>query len=131
MTSLPRRTINEVGAMYHLEPTLRDIYLEGPRDREFIKWFLACNNLEDVGVYDIATVEAADNASDGGNRRRVIDFAYQLERQMPGVLTHRVACIVDADTDYILGVEHNCTLLLMTDYTDRKSTRLNSSHMSI
>jgi hypothetical protein len=52
-----RRTIEELIARYELEPTLRDIYVEGYTDALFFRWFLQKSNATNAIVYEIDCVE--------------------------------------------------------------------------
>lgn len=45
-----RRTIPELVARYILEPSLRDVYVEGSDDRALIKWFLEQHERSDYSI---------------------------------------------------------------------------------
>ena len=51
-----RRTIEELAARYELEPTLRDVYVEGAFDATVIGWVLREARCHNAAVYGIDTV---------------------------------------------------------------------------
>lgn len=114
-----RRTIAELVTRYQLEPSLRDVYVEGPFDASFIAWFLESGGISDVAVYAITTVDVPAGVLDKhgltlGEKQRLIAFA----REIVAVLddSGQVTCIVDADLDYVFErvlAEH---IVLLTDY---------------
>lgn len=117
-----RRNVDELLARYVLEPTLRDLYVEGASDRRFFDWLLREFGLSTVVAYEIESVnvphemlrpfEVEDN-----NRGRVIALAYYLHQHTGTDLSQRVACIADRDFDDLLGIRFDCPLLILTDYT--------------
>ena len=125
------RRVAELAALYELEPTLRDVFVEGPSDRGLLKAFLNSHNRRDVSVYSIDTVEI-----DGGdlqreqlpdnNRSRVIYLAAALERETSVPLRSRVVCIADADLDHVRGIRRDHELLIYTDYTSLEISAFDS-----
>src|SRR6266853_4141977 len=115
------RTLDEIVALYRLEPQLQDIYVEGNKDRSFIEWFLHVQGLRDVVVKDIGCVDVPAEMVlarklEDNQRGRVITLAYFLEDSF-GLALPSVSCIADGDFDHINSRNHNATLLLLTDYT--------------
>jgi hypothetical protein len=126
MCELPRREIEDLIARYNLEGNLRDIYVEGSRDKTLMDWFLAEQGIRDVTVYEINTVEIPweeaeafacewDETYEDGNKGRVIAFAKKLSKELtnPGAVT----CIVDRDFDGMLKKSYSVSTLLQTDYS--------------
>lgn len=125
--SIEKRTINELIARYEFEPTLKDIYVEGNTDKNLIEWFLTANNLKDITVYEISSVEVPftliqelSNSQniflEDNHRGRVITLAYTLDGNTARDLTENVACIADADFNHLLERNYSCRLLLFTEY---------------
>jgi hypothetical protein len=121
MTPGDRRTIEEVAELYELEPRRQDIYVEGPTDAYFLRWFLGQANNSNARVYEISTVEVPVdmikkyNLNDN-NRDRVIVLAFMLASRL-GEESVQATCIADRDFDLVLHQQHICGLLLFTDYT--------------
>ena len=118
---MPRRTIESLIAKYILEPTIRDVYVEGPCDRDVIRWALTLSGNKNAQILEIDTVEVpvakllALGYTDG-NRQRVLALAAILEQRL-GAETRQVSCIVDTDCDSLLGVPIPGAFVLPTDYT--------------
>lgn len=111
--NLPRSTIQELSTRYLLEPTVKDIFVEGPTDRRIFKWFVAARGFSDVQVYTIETVFV--EVSEGGNRERLIQAAAQLEDISQG-LERNVIFIADADSAHADKETHSERYLRLTDY---------------
>ena len=119
--SLPRRTIGEIITMYQLEPDLRDLFVEGLRDRDIYRWYLNKCGYRKISVFQIDTVEVTRETLDShglgnGNRDRVIALASELDTRFKEVLQF-VRCIADSDFDFIFGFHDSPQHLLYTDYT--------------
>jgi hypothetical protein len=119
---IPRRTIEELIARYELEPTLKDIYVEGYSDKILLEWFLSHTSIEDVIIYEISTVEVPyerirELRLEDNNRGRVIALAFALHSGASIDLTNTLACIADTDFDNLLGKKYECPILIFTGYT--------------
>lgn len=118
---IEKRNIDDLIALYELEPSIRDIYVEGRFDKDLIEWFLSEFNQLNCAVYDIDTVEIpADLLFPEGlldnSRSRVIFLAMHIHGRLP--ITKSLTCIADKDFSFLLrGEEFNCPFLLFTDYT--------------
>ena len=116
-----RRRIEELLTLYDLEPTLRDLYVEGPHDKRVFDWFLGITGCRQVTIFDIDTVDIGSKILErlklkSGNRGLVIALAILLEQSLEGDVKY-VRCIADSDFDFVLGFKHNSEYLLYTDYT--------------
>ena len=116
-----KRTIAELIARYQLEPTLRDIYVEGELDKGVFNWSLGADERSRATIYEISTVEMPTEeilrlGLHDNNRGRVITLAHILGQHLPHN-SAQITCVVDTDLDSILGVEHRHDFLLLTDYT--------------
>lgn len=121
MTTLDQRRVEELIERYKLEPSLRDIYVEGELDKGILDWTLDVRTNNNIAVYEIATVFISPEQVLGyglydNNKGRVIALAHLLRQHLaPDSL--QVTCIVDKDLDAILNIDHNNELLLLTDYS--------------
>jgi len=121
MTPGNRRKIEELAVMYELHPSQRDIYVEGPTDASLFLWFLRQASNQSAVVYEISTVEIpVDKIKqynlEDNNRDRIITLALLLAPHI-GEESLQMTCIADRDLDSVLNRQHNCGLLLFTDYT--------------
>ncbi len=86
-----RRNIDELVALYSLEETVRDIVVEGSRDKSFISWFIDLNKLENTTIYSIDDINVSNETLDkhglsrGSNRSRVIATAMELRDSIPSL----------------------------------------------
>jgi len=115
------RTLDELAILYKLEETIRDVYVEGDGNRSLIEWFLSEIGLHDVGVTTIEYVEVPagsvlEMGFDDSNRGRLLTLASFLEGEL-GRGFSRVTCVVDSDFDLVNQSNHDCSVLLLTDYT--------------
>jgi hypothetical protein len=121
MTETPRRRVSELALRCELEPLVRDLIVEGVADVQFLRRVLKDLGLEDLAVYPVDTVDVAAHlipASESvGNRGRVISLAAELETSYPHTLSN-VLCVVDKDTDPLLGVDRQTENLFTTDPAD-------------
>jgi hypothetical protein len=117
-----RRTLDELLTLYQLEPQLRDIYVEGPTDRDMVDWVLRDRDRQRTHVYDIDGIEIPPEVLihyglTAGARSKVIALAKEFEAALP-VGGLQATCIVDSDLYGALGIRDECRLLLSTDYAD-------------
>ncbi len=123
-----RRSIEELITRYELEPQLRDIYVEGDRDRFFLNWFLVRSGCRQAVVYPIETsvyippVLLARNRV-SGNRGRVIVLCLELAAKLSRN-SNNVLGLVDKDYSQILGESVESHLLLWTDFSCLESYAL-------
>ncbi len=126
-----RKNIDELIALYSLEPTLKDIYVEGSSDKELIEWVLSANNIQGVGIYLIDIVNVEENILNrqgldtGSNRSRVVALSAELAASLPK--TCKVVCVADRDyEDYLpSGIKNN--FLEFTDYNSAELYLFNPS----
>lgn len=116
-----RLTLGELIAMHELE-SVRDIFVEGDADRRFYTYMLGQMGIDDVTVSEVADIELpiAEQLAGGVSRSRreqLIFLAAALQDRSQRDLTRRVACIADADSDYVYGTRRPEQLLLVTDGT--------------
>ena len=119
--ALPRRKICELVARYELEPSLRDLFVEGPRDRGIYSWYLKKVGYQGVAVFEIESVEIphetlVSHGLGSGNRARVIALALEFDDQFPSGLRY-ARCIADSDFDFVFASRNYSNHVLYTDYT--------------
>lgn len=115
-----RRTIAELAARYDLEPSLRDVFVEGPSDRTLVD--LAMTFLGEnarIRAYEVDTVNVPAESVKArslpeGNKGRVMALADELATGSSRDLRASVVCLADLDLDDILGRRREYQLLLYT-----------------
>ncbi len=126
-----RKNINELMALYSLEDTVKDIYVEGEKDKNFISWFIDSRGVKNISVYEIGDINISDEILDkydlprGSNRSRVIAAAMELSEELPGC--RNVMFIADRDYEDYLPTMVNSKLLVFTDYNSLESYLLNEN----
>lgn len=121
MTSGDRRRIEELFVRYELEPTIRDVYVEGGVDVALINQFLKDSKCTDVSVYEISTIAVSrelveELELENNDRGRAICLGMTMESKL-GQDNAQVTCVVDSDFDVFLQKEYECRIVLFTDYT--------------
>lgn len=115
-----RRTIAELEARYVLEPSLRDVYVEGPSDRVLVELALKClGESSRIRAYEVDTVDVPAALLEkrsllGGNKGRLLALADELAIKSTRDLQSSVACLADLDLDGILGTCRDYPLLVYT-----------------
>lgn len=121
MTPVERRTIEELAALYELEPEVRDVFVEGAADRAVVEWYLGNRASRQVSVVEIDDVDVpsdlvAEYGLEVGNRGRVVALAYEMESRLRGKAILGPTLLADADSDRVSQVEHACSVLVLTDF---------------
>ncbi|HOX37398.1 MAG TPA: hypothetical protein PL033_05345 [Candidatus Brocadiia bacterium] len=117
MGDMPKITLKELVTLYELEPSIRDIVVEGMTDIRIVRNILKCLHLTVVNVRDAADIVATEVVTNGANNKNgVISLAEYFQARL-GKNTLQVTCIVDTDFDRYLEKCYECDLLLSTDYT--------------
>lgn len=117
---IPRPSIAELIAKYELEPTLRDVYVEGAFDKALLEEVCRRTSLTDIRIYEIDGVDVSAEilTSHGltiGNRQEVLALARELAKiEQPC----KYRCIVDRDFDHWLGLLETTPRLFFTEYCD-------------
>jgi hypothetical protein len=116
--ALPRRTLTDLAARYALEPTLRDVFVEGSFDKDVLTECFATTKSNERAVYHIDSVDVSEqllrrHGLTNGNKNRVIALAKELA-SIPS--TELIRCIIDRDTDHWFGSLDDCPRLRWTEY---------------
>lgn len=113
-----RRTIEELVTRYEFEPSLMDIYVEGPEDKAILEGMFEVHGIAGVSVFEISSVHVpAQPGEETNNRTRLIKLARELGESLQGKRL-RLACVIDSDFDYLTGHSENNVFLLNTDYAN-------------
>jgi hypothetical protein len=116
----PTRSIHALVALYELEPTVRDLYVEGESDKRLLEWFLQERGIEKAEVYPASLIEvsasllAKHGLDNGSNRAKIIALSAELAESVPK--PSQVRCIVDRDFEEYIPIGINNSILLLTDY---------------
>jgi len=118
MANADRRTIEELVTRYELEPSLKDIYVEGAEDKRIVDAMLEEHRISGVSVFEVSSVDVpTDPHEETGNRTKLMRLARALlEAFRDGQL--RLVCIIDSDFDHLSGNEEQNAFLLKTDYAN-------------
>ena len=115
-----KRTLDEIKVRYILESDLRDIYVEGNADVDFLKYAGEIFGWDEIVIYsaDVIDIPVKDLENAGltsGNKQKVMFLAGQFE-----TLDENMAfpvCIIDRDDDFLFNPT-DFTRLLRTDYAN-------------
>lgn len=126
--SIPRRLIDEVVTTHELEPSLIDVFVEGPFDADLLTWYFRARGLLTPQVYEIDTVDigVAELGGDTeGQRQRVVALARALRGRLPAA---KVSCVCDRDFEnWLPTVPDPPPALLMTDFVSMDSYCIDSA----
>src|SRR5882724_3058764 len=115
-----KRTLEEVAAIYNLEPQLKDIFVEADSDRFFLEWFLDRKGVFAVTVYAIDLIDIPDeilrkyNLPSHSNRSRVVALSCELATRCLHSL--KVLCVVDRDFEDYAPTVSGGAYLAFTDH---------------
>lgn len=118
---MTRRTIKELIARYRLEPSIREVFVEGTSDASLLRWVLA----DDGRRISITPIDMVDVPYDlltrydlsDGNRGRTLALGLELDASTHSNASS-VRCIADRDFFYFLGIESpHATTIIYTDYS--------------
>ena len=118
-TPAERIRITEIISRHILEPTTRDIFVEGHSDRAFIIWFSQSIKKPNIAVYSVDSIDIPNNAiprglSNSSNRTRNIALSIVLSEQLPS--TANIRCIVDLDYEKYINKIFTNSFIRYTDY---------------
>ena len=107
-----RFEIYELIAKYRREPSLRDLYVEGPSDKHFFHLYFQQLGIPEVSIFEINQANVSPeliktHSLQSKNRDRVVAFALELEKNLDPRASY-VYCIADMDFNFVLGDVRNC-----------------------
>jgi hypothetical protein len=121
MSDIPRREISELLVRYELEPSIRDVFVEGQFDRDVLS--RAAGTLSkaqrNLAIYSIDSVNVpsahlVEYGLTDGNKQRLIALAKALAARSPG---QGYVCVVDRDLDHWFDSIESIPGLRWTLYT--------------
>ena len=113
------RLLSEILAICEFEPSLKNIYVEGNFDYQFITWFLDSQKKTDINIYTIDLVkfdevrEATRELIKRSNRNKLLVLVDYFEKNLQDKC--KCLCIIDLDFDSYLTTINN-KFLKYTDY---------------
>ena len=117
MSYTERHTIDELFARYELEPTLRDVYVEGKFDCEVLERHFPIESagfvFYEIDTVDIPPAELKAHGLTDGCKHRVICLSRKLAT-IKGNPAYR--CLVDRDLDHWIGTLEATPRLVWTAY---------------
>lgn len=116
------RTVEEWQTVFELEPTLRDVFLEGETDRRLVEGFLRAIGNRDARVRTAAEIDFSGQVFSGnpfcsGNKLRLISFAANLTRCFAQDVKG-LTCLIDRDCDVIMPIVDYQYCVVSTDYAN-------------
>lgn len=117
--SLPvRRSVDEIITRLTLEPSVWDIFVEGPSDAALVDWILRRHERRGYKVFPVADVSipSAEMPEEGGERERVIKLA-DLIAQHFGSGGAPAICLADRDLDVLSSAFLTNRYLVFTDHS--------------
>lgn len=123
MCCLFKRTVAEVLSVCQLEPSTKNVYVEGISDKLVIDRFLSRQKINDITVYAIETIDFEDVFSNmppadselvkGNNKEKVALLALEVEKEV-----HQCPflAIIDRDLDFVNNHIKKGKYLSYTDY---------------
>jgi hypothetical protein len=114
-----RREITDLVAIYSMERTIREVFVEGPSDRYLIEWALRESGDRNTKVREIDVINVPSDlliamSFENNNRGRLLALAAEIERRLGSTMA--LTAIPDSDFDLILQRKHKCSLVVFTDY---------------
>jgi hypothetical protein len=111
---IPKRTIDEFLLIYRVEPTLLDVFCEGPSDANVFKFFVDAFEKRAICVYSADQIEWPSDLGDhGGNRARLVFLSNEITSR-----ALRSICVIDKDLDTIKDQTPGNSSLIKTDYAN-------------
>lgn len=117
-----KQSLDEVRVRYKLEPSLKDVYVEGTSEVNILRWFFDKKKKKDIYIYHIDSVEIPAYSYErvglrtGSNRNKVVVLSEELSREFDKRKI-KVKCIADADYDRYLNKCRSNYIIEYTDYT--------------
>ncbi len=124
-----KRHIDEIIAIYDLEKSIKDIYVEGSSDKSFFQWITGAGLETKLEIYAVDDICVPDEILDkygldkGSNRNRIIAAAIAISEALPDSDNSMFI----ADKDYANYLKENVSshLLRFTDYNSLELYSLN------
>jgi hypothetical protein len=107
---MPRRTIKDLVARYTLEPTLRDVYVEGRFDQRILRLFFREAGCDKPSINVIDFVHIPEQLltkyqATRGEKTELLALASEIHSILGD--TQGFTAVVDADFDRLLEMKYN------------------------
>jgi len=113
---MERRKIEELITLHILEPTLRDIIVEGESDQRLFRWYASgAGVVRTIGTIEVDDALLVNQGRKANNRERVILAAELAEQKAPGISS--LLCVIDRDYDDYLEPRPLPSRCITTDFT--------------
>jgi hypothetical protein len=117
---MPRRTIQDLVARYTLEPTLRDVYVEGRFDQRVLRLFFKEAKCDRPSINIVDFVHIPDEIltkyqATRGEKTELLALASEVYSLLGN--TQGFTAVVDADFDRLLEKQYDNPLVFLTDFT--------------
>jgi len=122
------RKVNEVEALYFVEPDLKDIYVEGPEEVNLLDFYL---DREEINVISIDNVDFSETTGNQikSNKEKVLYLTKYLNNVLGSDLPH-ITFIVDRDFDTISDNILSIPYLEYTDFANLEMYFFNNESIS-
>ena len=126
-----KRNVDEIIALYDLEDTVRDIYVEGSSDKSFFQWLIGTGTECGSEVYSADDIFVSNDLLDkyslghGSNRSRIIAVSRAISEALPE--KSNAIFVVDRDFSDYCNEELGSHLLRHTDYNSIELYALNEN----
>ncbi|MFQ2027801.1 hypothetical protein ACK333_02755 [Aeromonas veronii] len=124
-----KRNIDEIIAIYDLETSVKDIYVEGNRDKSFFQWIIGTGIDSRSEIYSADDICVPDEIlckyglHHGSNRNKIIATSLAIADSLPNC--NNAIFIVDKDYTSYLKENISSPLLRFTDYNSLELYSLN------
>lgn len=122
LAEIPRRTIDELVSLYSLEPSITDVFVEGPCDQRLLRWFVdsELSGGAEVGIYTVDEIEVRSElvkkyGRTPGNRSEILVLCSELEAVL-GRKFGRATGVIDQDMSLVIPDGDVSHLVLKTDF---------------
>lgn len=123
MIPYDRKNLDEFLMTLELEPSIHDIVVEGPNDRDVLDWYL-CQECGFIGAKifladeinvpsEIVSIYSGN--ADDGSRGRVIAIAKYAQNKYK--CKNNLSCIIDTDTDVLFNINNQADTIIKTDFS--------------
>lgn len=124
-----KRSVDEMIAIYDLEESVRDVYVEGTIDKSFFQWIIGSESISEV--YSVNDISIPDellekyNLVAGSNRNKIVAVSTAIAEALPN--NKNAIFIVDRDFSEYIQRDLGSHSLRYTDYNSIELYALNEN----
>ncbi|MVO07766.1 DUF4435 domain-containing protein [Flavobacterium sp. TP390] len=125
-----KRKLSEHIALLELEPTSKNLFIEGPEDGNIFELFLDFHSINDVQIYPIDIIDFSElDENIFSNREKVLLLSRKIYEKFDNSLNN-IACVIDKDFD-VLNENFNVNpYLYYTDYANLEMYLFNNKSLN-